>query len=178
MLWRSRHKESRFKSIDVGMERGARCIRVGCRPDPDRPGAPKKFGAIARAAKRQVKRLAAGWGLPGNCATVRADKKLRHVNVGGLAEINRGPPGISRARRGTKGNCATSSSCCGRGGVDSSLSVRDEASERLMASSDPTKSILIMLILQLYLLIPACAQASEAHRAFSEGVEPVVRKPE
>ena len=70
-------------------------------------------------------------------------------------------PGINRARWGTKGKCATSSSCSGRDGVDSSLSVRDEASERLMASSDPTKSILIMLILQLYLLIPACPQAAE-----------------
>ena len=92
MHWRFRHEESRFKSIDVGMERGARCIRVGW-PDPDRPCAPKKFGAIARAAKRQVKRLAAGWGLPGNCATVGADQKLRHVNVETIAEINRGPPG-------------------------------------------------------------------------------------
>ena len=88
--------ESCFKSIDVGMERGARCIRVGCRPDPDRPCDPKKFGAIARAAKRQVKRLAAGWGLSGNCATVRADQKLE-----GLAEINRGPPALA-ARAGVQ----------------------------------------------------------------------------
>src|SRR5215471_12573798 len=62
-------------------------------------------------------------------------------------------PGINRACWGTKGKCATSSSCSSRGGIDSSLSVRDEASERLMASSDPTKSILIILILQLSVII-------------------------
>ena len=167
MHWRFRHEESRFKSIDVGMERGARCISSGLARSRSAMRS-QEIRGYCSCCKKTVKRLAAGWGLSGNCATVRADQKLE-----GLAEINRGPPGISRARWGTKGNCATSSSCSGRGGVDSPLSVRDEASERLMASSDPTKSILIMLILQLYLLTTACAQASEAHRAFSEGVEPV-----
>jgi hypothetical protein len=87
-------QEGRFKSIDVGMEcGGARCIRVDCRPGPDRDSAPKEFATIACAAKRQVKRCVAGWGLPRNCATVGADQKSRHVNEEGLTEINRGPPG-------------------------------------------------------------------------------------